>query len=104
MMFMTLMFSSHVLMKVLACSLMLRLSQTWFAIYLGVDTIIYFCYKIARGEMRYWMNIKGFPGLVMSLLARFAVKSITDFTLIVQFRREYFDEIHAKRKKDSALI
>ena len=103
MMFMTFMFSSHVLTKVLACSLMLRLSQVWFASYLAVDTSMYFCYKIFRGEMRYWLSIKGLPGWVLSVFVRIIVKSITDFTLIVQFRRKYFRRNVERNRKKQGL-
>ena len=76
-------------MKVLACSLTLRISRACFSMYLAVDMSIYFCYKIARGEMLYWMNVKGIIGWIVSILLRFATKTITDFTLIIQFRHSF---------------
>ena len=89
MMFMTFMFSSHVLMKALACSLMLHINRAWFTMYLTADMSLYFCYKLARGEMRYWLRIDGVWSVVLSVVVRFMVKTIADFTLLVQFRHPF---------------
>jgi len=50
--FMAFMTTGHVLMKVLACSLMLRLRTLWFWSYLAGDMVVYFSHKIARGDIR----------------------------------------------------
>ena len=83
---MTLMTASHVLMKVLACSLLLRLSSMWLILYMGGDMAVYFLYKIVRGDLRYWISVSGWMSCLVSIFARVLVKVVTDFTLIVQFR------------------
>ena len=83
---MNLMTTAHVLMKVLACSLMLRLSAIWFWAYLIVDMCIFLLYKLVKGDLRYWMNLNGLLGWIVTFVIRVVVKIIVDFTLIVQFR------------------
>ena len=90
MIFMVVMTTSHVLVKVLACSLMLRLNQTWFTLYVSGDMAIYFFYKIVRGDLRYCLNCPNALSWLVSVLARVGVKTVTDFTLLMQFRRKYF--------------
>ena len=76
-------------MKVLACSLILRLSSVWFQFYVIGDLIMFFCYKILRGDFRYWLNLPGLLSWVASALIRAVIKVIVDFTLIVHFRHPY---------------
>ena len=51
---MMLMTASHVLMKVIACALMLRVNKVWFFLYLLTDQCLWYGYKIARSDFRYW--------------------------------------------------
>ena len=83
---MCLMTASHVLMKVLACSMMLRLNQLWFILYMLGDMSLYFLYRIANNDLRYWLRLPGALSWIVSLFSRFSFKIITDFTLIIQFR------------------
>jgi len=83
---MVFMSGSHVLMKLLACSLMLRVNKIWFWMYMAMDMGVYFLYKIARGDFRYWVPFVGIGSWAVSILSRIGIKVITDFTLIVQFR------------------
>ena len=76
--FMVLMTGAHVLMKVLAFSLILRLSQVWLMCYMAGDLGIYFLIKMFRGDLRYWVNTSGFLGLLLTFLPRVMVKVITD--------------------------
>ena len=46
MFFMVMLTLSHVLMKILACALILRLSNQWFMLYFLSDMGIFFIYKI----------------------------------------------------------
>jgi len=52
MVLMVILTASHVLLKMIACSLMLKLSQAWFLFYAIGDMVIYFVYKITRGDLR----------------------------------------------------
>ena len=92
MMFMT---TGHVLMKVLACSVMIHLNILWLALYLICDMSSFFLYKICRGDLRYNVRAKGISSWVLTVLCRIVVKTITDFTLVVQFRhRKYFGTLY----------
>ena len=86
---MTMMTTAHVMMKVLACSLMLRLSAIWLWAYFATDMGLYFLYKLVRGDVRYWLNLQGFTSWIVSFAARLVIKIIVDFTLIVQFRHSF---------------
>ena len=76
--FMTMMSTAHVLMKALACSLMMRLNQAWFWSYLSGDMGIYFSLKILRNDFRHWLNVSGVLSWMASVSVRVMVKLITD--------------------------
>jgi len=50
---------------------------------------IYFLYKFARGDFRYWLNVEELLSWLCSIICRLMIKVITDFTLIVQFRHQF---------------
>jgi len=68
----------HVLLKVIACSLMLNLSQVWLLLYMLGDMSLYLLYKTVRGEMRYALRLPGLFFWVASFIFRIVVKSISD--------------------------
>ena len=86
---MMLMTGCHVLMKVLACSLMLRISQTWFILYTTLDMMLFFCYKIVLGEVRYMIRLEGLLSWLVSIMCRIAAKTVVDFTLIIRYRHPF---------------
>ena len=88
-MLMLLMTVCHVLMKVLACSFLLRVNQLWFKLYLAGDICVYLFYKIVRGELRYALRVDGVMSYILALSARIVVKTVTDFTLLVNFRHPF---------------
>ena len=65
-------------MKILACSLMMRLNQVWFMGYVGGDTSIYLLYKIVRGDLRYFLKLDGILSWIVSVFIRIIVKVVTD--------------------------
>ena len=69
---------SHVLMKILACSVLLRLSDIWFFLYMAGDMSLHLLFKLVRGDLRYWIRIDSMVGWVVSVLVRIGVKAITD--------------------------
>ena len=79
----------QVLMKLLACSLMLRWSILWFFLYAGGDMSLYFLYKIVRGDLRYWFSLPNAMSWITSFIVRMAVKTICYFTLVVHFRHPF---------------
>jgi len=96
---MVVMTTSHVLIKVVACALMMRMSQACFWLYVLCDTSLYFVYKIIRGDLRYWIPLDGILGWLITVIARVGIKIITDFTLIVQFR--HHNELGKSSSKSS---
>ena len=54
--------------------------------YIGADLALYFIVKILRGDFWYWMPFGGLAEVFSSSFIRLIVKTLTDFTLIVQFR------------------
>ena len=86
---MAMMTTGHVLMKVLACSLMLRLSAMWFWLYLSCDTGLFFLYKFVRGDLRWWLNLPSTLSWIVTFLARIIIKIIADFTLLVYCHISY---------------
>ena len=75
---MTTMTSAHVLMKILACSLILRLNQVWFKIYMLTDISIFFAFKIAMNDLRYWIPLEGVLSWVVTAVFRIVVKVVVD--------------------------
>jgi len=75
---MMMMSTFHVLLKVIACSLMLSLSQVWLLLYMLGDMSLYLLYKTVRGEMRYALRLPGFLSWVVSFLLRVIMKTMAD--------------------------
>jgi len=76
-------------MKTIAVSLIMCVSETWLAIYLGGDMIAFLLVKIIRGDFTYWLNLPPSLSLSISLVFRFLTKILTDFTLVMQMRHSY---------------
>ena len=76
----------HVLMKTLATALLMIVNSTWLLIFMVGDMSLFMLMKIARRELRYWVNLTGALGWLGSFTIRFCVKEIVDFTCCVQFR------------------
>ncbi|GMI37358.1 hypothetical protein TeGR_g5104 [Tetraparma gracilis] len=53
--------------------------------YLG-DHVSYLAYKIARRDLYHWLPLEGAAMIAESVFDRIAIKAITDFTGVVQFR------------------
>lgn len=65
------------------------LAQTnwlWLVGYLLSDHLGFILYKLARGDLSYWVPRFGLP---LSMLARFMAKVVTDFTGLVHLRHPY---------------
>jgi hypothetical protein len=69
--------SALTLGNTLSMAVLARTSWLWLAAYLLADHYGLILYKLARGDLVYW--IPGF-GVSLSVLARFMVKVIVDFT------------------------
>ena len=66
--------------------MLMLVKKKYFAIYMAGDMALYLLQKVARGDFHYWFPIDGAFGLFVSLVLRVFVKTITDFTGVIQFR------------------
>jgi hypothetical protein len=69
--------SAHALGNTFSMAVLAQTNLVWLAVYLLADHCGLILYKLARGDLVYW--IPGF-GVPLSVLARFSVKVIVDFT------------------------
>ena len=79
-------------MLLLRCfgAVLLIITKKWyFLAYFVSDTALYLLMKAARGDGWYWMPVEGGAGVFVSLLMRVMIKSITDYTGIVQMRHPW---------------
>ena len=74
------------MMRSFSAAMLMLVKKRYLAAYMAGDMALYLLQKVVRGDFHYWMPIEGAFGLFMSLLARVLVKTITDFTGVIQFR------------------
>jgi len=74
------------LIRSFSAAMLILVNMRYFAMYMAGDMSLYLLQKVARGDFHYWMPVDGALGLLMSLLMRVFVKTITDFTGVIQFR------------------
>jgi hypothetical protein len=67
-------------------SMLMLVETRYFIWYSAFDMGIYLLFKMARGDFTYWIPVDGALGFFMSMIVRVGVKTITDYTGIVQFR------------------
>ena len=79
----------QVLLKTILILCLGSIKTTYIWLFIGSDMVVYLGYKLFRGDSRYWLPIDGAPGLVVSGLNRVLVKTVTDYTGIIQFRHPY---------------
>jgi hypothetical protein len=66
--------------------MLMLVDKKYFVWYSACDIVIYFGQKIARGDFSYWVPVEGAFGIFTSFTMRLVVKTVTDYTGIVQFR------------------
>jgi hypothetical protein len=81
--------SMMVLLKCLSTSLWLDLNSTSFLVFTALDILGFIAYKAFRNDLRYWIKLDGFAGLVFSILERSIAKIMCDYTAILQFRSPF---------------
>ena len=79
----------HVAIRMIGIALLVVLSFWLTVCVLGGDALVFFLFKVARGDLRYWLNVEGVLGWFMSIIVRFFTKQMVDFTVMVQLRRTY---------------
>jgi len=83
---MTLNSALMLLVRSFSAAMLMLLSKRYLVMYLAGDMALYLLQKVARGDFHHWLPIDGVGGLFVSLLLRVSVKTITDFTGLIQFR------------------
>jgi len=74
------------LLRSIGAALLMLADTKIFVAYMAGDQLLYLLQKLVRGDFLHWMPIEGVGGLAWSLIMRVAVKTITDFTGVIQFR------------------
>jgi hypothetical protein len=69
--------------QTLSMAVLAKTRWLWLALYLLADHTGFILYKLARGDLIYWVPGLGIP---MSMLARFMAKVVADFTGLVHLR------------------
>ncbi len=78
--------SAWTLGKTVSMAVLAQANWMWLVAYLLADHGGFILYKLARGDLIYWVPGFGFP---LSLLARFMAKIATDFSGCVQARHPF---------------
>ena len=74
------------LIRSFSAAMLMLVNKRYFLVYMAGDMALYLLQKVARGDFHYWMPVDGAIGLPLSLVIRAFVKTITDFTGVIQFR------------------
>ena len=74
------------LIRSFSAAMLMLVNKRYFLVYMAGDMALYLLQKVARGDFHYWMPVDGAIGLLLSLVIRAFVKTITDFTGVIQFR------------------
>jgi len=74
------------LIRSFSAAMLMLVNKRYFAMYMSGDMALYLLQKVARGDFHYWFPVDGALGMFTSLMLRVIVKTITDFTGLIQFR------------------
>jgi hypothetical protein len=74
------------LVRCIGAALLVAADKRLFFAYTAGDHLLYLLQKLVRRDFLYWLRVEGVLGLVVSLLVRVVVKTLTDFTGVIQFR------------------
>jgi hypothetical protein len=83
---MVLLSAGMLLIRCMTIVLLGLMRSSWVALYIGGDLGLYLAVKMLRGDFWHWLRLDGKAEILSSIVLRVLIKSITDFTSIVQFR------------------
>ena len=83
---MTLIGMLHNLSRSVGCTLLATVDMNLLFAVVGGEMLLFFLYKLARGDFLYWVRVEGSVGVITSFLARVVVKVIADFSGCLQMR------------------
>lgn len=76
----------HVAIRILGVALLAFFSPLFTVGVLGGDVLLFMLFKLARNDLRYWMNLPGALSWVVSFFVRLFAKLMVDFTVMVHLR------------------
>jgi len=74
------------LVRAFSAVMLMLVNNKYLAMFMAGDMALYLLQKVVRGDFHHWLPLDGAFGLFVSLLMRVFVKTITDFTGLIQFR------------------
>ncbi|GMI57913.1 hypothetical protein TeGR_g6018 [Tetraparma gracilis] len=74
------------LLRSIGVALLMLADTKIFVAYMVGDHLLYLLQKLVRGDFLHWLPIEGMGGVAWALLMRVIVKTLTDFTGIIQLR------------------
>jgi hypothetical protein len=74
------------LLRSVGAALLMLADTKIFVAYMAGDQLLYLLQKLVRGDFLHWIPLDGMSGLACSFLERVMVKTLTDFTGVLQFR------------------
>ncbi|GMI29072.1 hypothetical protein TeGR_g11360 [Tetraparma gracilis] len=74
------------LLRSIGVALLMLADTKIFVAYMAGDHLLYLLLKLVRGDFLYWLPVEGAVGLAVSLIMRVIVKTLTDFTGVIQLR------------------
>ncbi|GMI22418.1 hypothetical protein TeGR_g13348, partial [Tetraparma gracilis] len=74
------------LLRSIGAALLMIADPKIFIAYMAGDHLLYLLHKLMRGDFLHWMPVEGFVGVLFAILMRVIVKTLTDFTGVIQFR------------------
>ena len=77
---------THIVSKFFAMALLTSIGDTWTTFYFTGDMAVYLVYRAIRGDLRYSPKVPPLLSILISGIARFITKVLTDFTCVVFFR------------------
>jgi hypothetical protein len=78
--------ATMLLARCLGVALLLAVGTSYLFGFLAADMGIYLTYKVARSDFYHWLPVEGPAAVLGALLERVVVKTVADFTGVVQFR------------------
>ena len=79
----------HVWVRLLGIAVLAVVGPVITAAVLGADMFYFLAFKMARNDLRYWLNLEGVLAWVATIAIRIFTKLMVDFTVMVQLRRTY---------------
>ncbi len=78
--------ASHVMVRMIGVTVLAIIGPLSVLAVVGGDLLCFFCYKILRNDLRYWLKLDGAFSWFVSCIVRLISKVMLDSTAFVQLR------------------